>query len=169
VALALFLICFLLIRRLMNSPTGAVFKAVRENEDRAQAIGYNTLNFKLLSIILAGMMAALAGMLEVMLNKKVGPELLGVTYTVDPLLMTIIGGIGTFAGPVIGATGLHLLDTVLREAVISIGPVTIHVADVWELILGSVFILVVLIFPQGIVGTLSKLRQRRSPPQVQES
>jgi branched-chain amino acid transport system permease protein len=161
VVLALFVGCYLLIRRLMNSPTGAVFKAVRENEDRAQAIGYNTLSFKLLSIITAGMMAAVAGMLQILLNKKVGPEILGVSYTVDPLLMTIIGGIGTFSGPVIGATSLHLLDTVLREASINIGTTTIHIADIWGLLLGAIFILVVLIFPQGIVGTWQKWRTRR--------
>ena len=160
-ALALFVGCFLLIRRLMHSPTGAVFKAVRENEDRAQAIGYNTLNFKLLSIILAAMMAALAGMLHILLNKKVGPEVLGVAYTVDPLLMTIIGGIGTFSGPVIGATGLHLLDTVLRESTITFAGVSIHIADVWGLLLGAIFIVVVLVFPQGIVGTWQKWRSRK--------
>ncbi len=160
-ALALFVGCFLLIRRLMHSPTGAVFKAVRENEDRAQAIGYNTLNFKLLSIILAAMMAALAGMLHILLNKKVGPEVLGVAYTVDPLLMTIIGGIGTISGPVIGATGLHLLDTVLRESTITVAGVSIHIADVWGLLLGAIFIVVVLVFPQGIVGTWQKWRSRK--------
>jgi branched-chain amino acid transport system permease protein len=162
--LTLFLVvaCFLLIRRLMHSPTGAVFKAVRENEDRAQAIGYNTLNFKLFSIILAAMMAAVAGMLHILLNKKVGPEILGVTYTVDPLLMTIIGGIGTFTGPVIGATGLHLLETVLREATLTFAGVTIRIADVWGLLLGAIFIAVVIIFPQGIVGTWQKWRSRRS-------
>lgn len=159
-ALALFVGVYLLIRRLMNSPTGAVFKAVRENEDRAQAIGYNTLNFKLLSITVAGMMAASAGMLQILLNKKVGPEILGVTYTVDPLLMTIIGGIGTFGGPIIGAAGLHLLDTVLRETSITIGATTLHIADVWGLILGSIFILVVLVFPHGIVGTRLPWRAR---------
>jgi branched-chain amino acid transport system permease protein len=137
---------------------------VRENEDRAQAIGYNTLNFKLLSIILAAMMAAIAGMLHILLNKKVGPEILGVAYTVDPLLMTIIGGIGTFTGPVIGATGLHLLETVLRESVLTIGGVTINVADVWGLLLGVIFIGVVLVFPQGIVGTWQKWRSRRVNP-----
>ena len=100
-------------------------------------------------------------MLQVLLNKKVGPELLGVGYTVDPLLMTIIGGIGTFAGPVIGAAGLHLLDTILREASITIGSTTIQIADVWGLLLGAIFILVVLVFPQGIVGTWQKWRSRR--------
>ncbi len=158
ITLLLFVSVFLFIRRLMNSPTGAVFKAVRENEDRAQAIGYNTLRYKLLSIILAGMIAAIAGMLQILLNKKVGPEILGISNTVNPLLMTIIGGIGTFTGPVIGAGGLHLLDTVLRESVITIGNASIRIADVWELILGGIFIVTVIIFPQGIVGTWRKWR-----------
>jgi branched-chain amino acid transport system permease protein len=161
-SLVMFVFTFLFIRRLMNSPTGAVLKAVRENEDRAQAIGYNTLNYKLLSITIAGMMAAGAGMLHILLNKKVGPEILGVTYTVDPLLMTIIGGIGTFTGPVIGATGLHLLDTVLREATITLGILKIEIADIWGLLLGSIFIVVVLISPQGIVGTWQHWRKRMS-------
>lgn len=161
VALAFFVAVFLFIRRLMNSPTGAVFKAVRENEDRAQAIGYNTLRYKLIAIILAGMIAALAGMLQILLNKKVGPELLGISNTVNPLLMTIIGGIGTFTGPVVGAGGLHLLDTVLRESVITIGSLSIRVTDIWELILGGIFIVTVIIFPQGIVGTWQRWRGRR--------
>ncbi len=161
VALLLFVATFLFIRRLMNSPTGSVFKAVRENEARAQAIGYNTLRYKLLAITLAGMIAAMAGMLQILLNKKVGPELLGISNTVNPLLMTIIGGVGTFTGPVIGASGLHLLDTVLRESVITIGNATIQIADVWELILGGIFIAAVIIFPQGIVGTWQRWRNQR--------
>src|SRR5690606_30958707 len=86
--LALFVFTFIFIRRMINSPTGAVFKAIRENEERAQALGYHTLRFKLLSILIARMIAAGAGMLQILLNKKVGPEILSVTYTVDPLLMT---------------------------------------------------------------------------------
>lgn len=160
IALVLVVCTFLFIRRLINSPTGAVLKAVRENEDRAQSIGYNTLRYKLIAITIAGMMAAVAGMLQVLLNKKVGPELLAVSNTVDPLLMTIIGGIGTFSGPVIGAGGLHLLDTVLREASFNIGGVTIVIADVWGLMLGVIFIAVVLIFPQGIIGAWHRLRNR---------
>ncbi|MBC7870107.1 MAG: branched-chain amino acid ABC transporter permease [Chitinophagaceae bacterium] len=166
IALCCFVMVFLFIRRLVNSPTGAVLKAVRENEDRAQSIGYDTLRYKLIAITIAGMMAALAGMLQVMLNKKVGPELLAVGNTVDPLLMTIIGGIGTFTGPVIGATGLHLLDTILREATFQIGGVTLVIADIWGLLLGVIFILVVLIFPQGVIGTWQRLRGRRRKPIV---
>jgi branched-chain amino acid transport system permease protein len=107
------------------------------------------------------MIAALAGMLQILLNKKVGPELLGISNTVNPLLMTIIGGIGTFTGPIVGAGGLHLLDTVLRESVVTIGNLTIRIADVWELILGGIFMITVIIFPQGIVGTWQRWRGRR--------
>lgn len=155
-ALICFVLTFLFIRRLLNSPTGAVFKAIRENEDRAQSIGYNTLTHKLLALVVAGILAAGAGMLHILLNKKIGPEILSVTYTVDPLLMTIIGGIGTFSGPVIGAAGLHLLDTFFRNLKVPIGSATLDISSIWDLLLGSVFIAVVLIFPQGIVGTLER-------------
>lgn len=164
VALALFVFVFIFIRRLVNSPTGAVFKAVRENEERAQFIGYDTLRYKLFAIVLAGMMATAAGMLQVLLNKKVGPELLAVSYTVDPLLMTIIGGVGTLFGPVVGSGGLHLLDTTLREATLTIGGTTVQVANIWGLLLGAIFILVVIVFPQGIVGTWRRWRLRRQRP-----
>ncbi|MCU0498224.1 MAG: branched-chain amino acid ABC transporter permease [Anaerolineae bacterium] len=160
VALGMGIFTFFAIRRLINSPTGAVFKAIRENEDRAQSIGYNTLTFKLIAITIASMLAASAGVLQVLLNKKVGPELLGIGNTVDPLLMTIIGGIGSFTGPVIGATGLHLLDTNIREATITIGSTVLHVSDFWGLLLGAIFILAVMVFPQGVVGTWIRLRMR---------
>jgi branched-chain amino acid transport system permease protein len=160
--LALFVLTYLFIQRLVNSPTGAVFQAIRENEDRAQAIGFNTLNYKLLSIVIAGTLAALAGMLQVLLNKKVGPELLGVSYTVNPLLMTIIGGIGTFTGPVIGASGLQLLDTFFRDSSVTLFGATINIADIWSLLLGIIFIAVVMVFPSGVAGTLVRWQARLS-------
>ena len=169
IALAIVVMTFLFIRRLIDSPTGAVLLAIRENEDRARAIGYDSLRFKLLSIILAGMLAALAGMLHVILNKKVGPEMLGIGYTVDPLLMTIIGGVGTFAGPVIGASGLHLSDRLLRDSVLQLGGLQIDIGDNWTLLLGVAFVVVVIIFPQGVVGTWRtwRARLRSQPSQTQ--
>jgi branched-chain amino acid transport system permease protein len=161
IALALFAATFLFIRRLIFSPTGAVLLAIRENEERAKTIGYNTLTFKLLSITVAGVIASLAGLIHVILNKKVGPELLSVDYTIQPLLMTIIGGTGTFTGPVVGAAGLHLSDRMLRDLVIQVGGTTIDIGANWALILGILFIVVVLVFPQGIVGTYNKWRMRR--------
>jgi branched-chain amino acid transport system permease protein len=140
-----------------------VFLAIRENENRAQTIGYNTLSYKLLAITLAGMMASGAGMLHIILNKKVGPEILSVTYTVDPLLMTIIGGVGTFTGPIVGAAGLHLSERVLNREFV-FGDTIVNIGQNWSLILGLIFIVVVLVFPQGVVGTWLRWRMRRKTP-----
>lgn len=159
-----FVFMFLFIRRLMTSPTGAVLLAIRENEDRARAIGYNTLAYKLLAITVAGVLASAAGVLFTLLNKKVGPEMLSVTYTVDPLLMTIVGGIGTFSGPVIGGAGLRLVDRLLREATITIGGTVIDIGPSWPMILGTIFVLVVIVFPHGIVGTFNRWRARLRTP-----
>lgn len=168
-AMLLAIAVFLIIRRLMNSPTGRVLLAIRENEDRAQTIGYNTLRYKLLSITLASMMAALAGIIHVGLNKKIGPEIMSVQFTIEPLLMTIIGGIGTFSGPVIGASVLHLSEKILDREFLILGA-EINVGEYWSLMLGIAFIIVVLVFPQGVVGTLNRwftnMRTRRKIPPV---
>jgi branched-chain amino acid transport system permease protein len=158
IALALFAFTFLFIRRLIASPTGAVFQAIRENEDRAQAIGYDTLRYKLFSIAISAMLAGAAGLLQVMLNKKVGPELLSVSYTVDPLLMTLIGGAGTLLGPIIGASGLHLLEVFFRDSRITLGTTVIEIANIWQLLLGVIFIAAVIVFPYGVIGTWRRWR-----------
>lgn len=159
IGLICFVLTFLFIRRLVNSPTGAVLKAIRENEERAKAIGYNTFAYKLFAIVIASVMAGVAGMLHGLLNKSgINPQLFQVSYTVDALLMTIIGGVGTFTGPVIGATGLHLADVAFRDRVVEIAGATIKLSDSWALITGLIFVLVVLVFPYGIVGTYYRVK-----------
>jgi len=158
---ALFILTFILIRRLMESPTGAVLLAIRENESRARTVGFNTLAYKLLAIVLAGVLAGVAGILFTLLNKKVGPEMLGTAYTVNPLLMTIIGGAGTLLGPVIGAMGLRLLELQLRNVQIVIGESVLDIGRTLPIILGALFILVVIVFPYGIVGTFTRWRLNR--------
>jgi branched-chain amino acid transport system permease protein len=168
IVLGFFALTFIFIRRLLHSPTGAVFLAIRENEERARAIGFDTLRFKLLAITASGMLAALAGMLHILFNKKVGPEILGLSFTVDPLLMTIIGGVGTFAGPVIGAAGLQLSDRMFRDATFTVGSRVVDVGNSWSLLLGIAFIVIVLVFPQGVTGTWARWRQRRAASAVTE-
>ncbi len=172
IALVLFVLTFLFIKRLVHSPTGAVLKAIRENEDRAQTLGFDTLRYKLFAIVAAAMLAGVAGLLQVILNKKVGPELLSIDYTVNPLLMTIIGGIGTLWGPVIGSSSLFMLDIFLRDSQFTIGGITINMANIWGLLLGGIFIAAVMVFPRGIVGTSQQLWLRmrakgaESPPKL---
>lgn len=160
IGMFLFVMTYVIIKHLVNSPAGTVFQAIRENEERAQAIGYNTLQYKSLSITIAGMLASLGGMLYAILDKAARPEILGVGITVDALLMTIIGGVGTFIGPVVGSTSLHILDVIFRDAVFQIGTFEINIGERWLLILGFIFILVVLVFPYGMVGTWQRLQQK---------
>lgn len=164
IVLAITVLVFLLIRRLVNSPTGRVLLAIRENEDRAQSIGFDTLRYKLLSIVIASVMAALAGILLFTFNKRVGAEMFGARFTIQPLLMTIIGGIGSFSGPVIGATLLDLSEEFLNREFV-FGDFVFNLGQYWSLLLGIIFIVVVLIFPQGIVGTVQKQWTKwRNPP-----
>ncbi len=146
-------IAFLLVRRLMNSPTGRVLIAMRDNEDRAQMIGYNTFRFQLIALIIGGALASGAGVLRGLALKGVSPNVLGINFTMDPLLMTLMGGAATFAGPVVGAFGLRLMEQLLRDTIITVGQTEVNIGEQWSLILGVVFIIIVLAFPQGIVGT----------------
>jgi len=171
VALILLAFTFVFIKRLIESPTGSVLLAIRENEERAKTIGYHTLRFKLFSISMSAMLAASAGILHMLFNKKVGPEMFSLAFTIDPLLMTIIGGLGTLSGPVVGSGVLLLIERPLRDFSIMLETPLftgeIDVGQAWSLILGIIFIVVVLLFPQGIVGTWNKwwakLRQIKKP------
>ncbi|MCA1554739.1 MAG: branched-chain amino acid ABC transporter permease, partial [Chloroflexi bacterium] len=105
--------------------------------------GYNTILYRLIATVIAGMFAALAGMLHVMFNLSANSSLLGVDTTINALLMTIIGGAGTLIGPMLGAGVYQLLGYWLNT---QFGPR-------WPLILGAVFVVIVLFLPYGIVGT----------------
>jgi branched-chain amino acid transport system permease protein len=151
---------YALVRRLMSSPTGQVLFALRDNEERTQMLGYNTFYFKLISLVIAGVMATGAGVLRGIAAKGASPNVLGVGFTFDPLLSTIIGGMGTFAGPVVGAAFIHLVEQGLRDTVLTIGSTEINIGERWALILGIIFIVVVMAFPRGIVGTLQQYWNR---------
>lgn len=156
---------FLFIRRLMNSPTGKVLLAIRENEERAETMGFNVVRYKTFSIVVGGMLAALAGVIYALSTKGAEPTVLGVQRTVDPLLMTIIGGGGTNPGPAVGASLLHLGEEFFRKADLTIDlnfiifRYTTEVDSMreWPLALGIVFILIVLFIPYGIVGQINLL------------
>jgi len=151
--LLIMVVAFLMVRRLINSPTGRVLSALRDNEERAQMLGYNTFYFKLIAIVMAGVMASGAGVLRGLALKGVSPHVLGLNFTINPLLMTIIGGMATFAGPVVGAFALRLIEQYLRDNVITLGGAELNVGEHWALILGVIFVLSVLVFPYGVVGT----------------
>jgi branched-chain amino acid transport system permease protein len=143
IALAFMVLIYLLYRRFVDSPTGRVCIAIRENEGRARMLGYNTFYFKLVALILASVTAALAGMLNALYKPIVSPEIAGMGYTVDVLLMILIGGMGTLSGAMIGAALYRLLDFYLYK----------WFGETAGFLLGALYVAFVLFVPYGIVGT----------------
>jgi branched-chain amino acid transport system permease protein len=156
---------FFFIRRLMNSPTGRVLLAIRDNEERAQTMGYNVALYKTLVIVLAGVFGTLAGVLHAIFTRQAEPTTLSIGRTIDPLFMTIIGGAATHPGPALGAVILHLGETFFRkpDLQLDLNFLLFHVrgevntTEIWRVVLGVVFILIVLFIPYGVVGQLNRI------------
>lgn len=155
---------FYFMLRLVASPLGTVLKAIRENEARAEAIGYRVVSYRTFVFCIAAVLASLAGSVYAVWLKYTGPDTaLSFTIMIDILLMVVIGGMGTMYGAVIGAVLLVLAQYYLRdlmgvaaEATHNL-PVLPHLLepDRWLFWLGIVFILLVYFFPKGISGTLA--------------
>lgn len=166
-ALICTVVTFIFVRRLMNSPTGKVLIAMRNNETRALTLGYNVYMYKMVSIIISGWIATIAGIIFALspLNaRRVNTGFLGLDRTVDPLLYTLIGGIGTMPGPVIGTLLLRVGEKFLRVPELRvdlrfiIGRITftLDAEEYWPIMLGLTLILFTLFVPFGITGELNK-------------
>ena len=142
-SLAFAVIVYLLVKRFVDSPSGRVWAAIRENEARAISIGYNTLTFKVQATVISGVLAALAGALNALWNLSATPLTMDVSTTINALLMAIIGGSGTLIGPMLGAGMLQLLGYALNT----------WLGASWQLVFGLIYVLLVLFLPFGIVGT----------------
>ena len=161
------LLLFLGALRIVNSPFGRVLQAIRENDFRAEALGYRTVYYRTVANCLAAGMAVLAGALNALWLRYTGPDTtLSFAIMLDILLMVVIGGMGTMYGAVIGATLFIVAQNYLQKLMgtaakateaLPLLPKLLH-PDRWLLWLGILFVLSVYFFPTGIVG---KLRQRR--------
>jgi branched-chain amino acid transport system permease protein len=164
----IFFVClalFLLMLRIVNSPFGRVLQAIRENEFRAEALGYRTVVYRTIASAQAAAFAAVAGALMAILLRYNGPQsTLSFEIMVDILLMVVIGGMGTLYGPALGATVIVLaqyyLQPLLQAAsdatsALPLLPQLFH-PDRWLLWLGMLFILIVYFLPSGIVGSLRR-------------
>jgi branched-chain amino acid transport system permease protein len=143
VTLAVLILMYFLYKRFVDSPTGRVCTAIRENEGRARMLGYNTFTFKLSALILSSFTAALAGVLHTIYQPIVSPNIAGLGYTVTALLVILIGGVGTLNGALVGATVFRLLDFGLRR----------YLGESAGFINGLIYVTIVLFLPYGIVGT----------------
>jgi len=130
-------------RRVIFSPFGYALRSIRDSALRANAIGINDHKFQVLGFAFSAFFAGLAGVLFVFSKGSVSPENLGISKSVDGLVMVLLGGIQTILGPVFGAVTLTLLQDII-----------IRSTDYWRACLGSVILTLVLLFPNGILGSL---------------
>ncbi|HET9977370.1 MAG TPA: branched-chain amino acid ABC transporter permease [Burkholderiaceae bacterium] len=152
VVLAVFVAVFLFIIRIVHSPYGQVLKAIRENEPRAVSLGYDVDRYKLLAFVLSTGLAGLAGSLKTLVLGFATLSDAHWSLSGEVVLMTLLGGLATFAGPVVGAFVIIGLQNFLADRVGS-----------WvTVIIGAIFVVCVLAFRKGIVGELLAWRQRRA-------
>ena len=148
---AVFVLCFLFITRIVNSPFGQVLKMIRENEPRAISLGYQVDRYKLLAFVLSSALAGLAGSLKTLVMGFATLSDVHWSMSGEVILMSLLGGVGTFFGPVMGAGIVISLQNMLADKVGS-----------WvTVIIGVIFVLCVLAFRKGVVGELQAFRERR--------
>jgi len=156
---------FLALLRVVNSPFGRVLQAIRENEFRAEALGYRTVVYRIWANVIGALAAALAGALLALWLRYVGPKTtLGFEVMTDILLIVVIGGMGTMYGAVLGAVlfilAQNYLKALMGQASQALAGVPVLEAalhpDRWLLWLGILFVLAIYFFPAGIVGKLRK-------------
>ena len=142
-ALLLFAVTFIICIALVYSPVGRVLVAIRENEARTRMLGYNTYKYKLVSLVISATLSGAAGAMYALLFSYIGSTFASIQYSIFPLLWTLVGGMGTLIGPVLG-TGLmfYLVD-------ISSGLTESHL-----IVVGVVLVGLVLWFPKGLMGTI---------------
>jgi branched-chain amino acid transport system permease protein len=153
VVLALFFIVFGLIGLLRASLFGRVIAGIRVNEERMRSLGFATLRYKLACFVIAGMLAGLAGYLAAAQFGVVNPDMLGWQLSGAVLMMVILGGMGTLAGPVLGASAMLLLELGLQSLPATGG---INPGKHWQLPMGIVIVLVALYLPGGIARILRR-------------
>ena len=144
VVAAIFLIGFALIYRIIHSPFGQVLKSIRENEPRALSLGYNVDRYKLLAFVLSGTLAGLAGATKSIAFGLATLTDVGWQMSGEVVLMTLLGGMGTLLGPVLGAAIIVTMQNYLA-----------NLGSMVSIVMGATFVVCVLLFRRGIVGEIA--------------
>lgn len=148
--LAVFILCLFLIYKIINSPFGKTIQAIRDNPQRCEAIGINVRLYQLIAIVIATFFAGIAGLLFVVLERSVFTELLFWVLSLEVFIMCLLGGWFTFGGPILGATMIVILRTILSIF-----------TEYWTLILGIILILLIFFLPEGIMGYFQSLMRKK--------
>ena len=144
-----FMAGFLLIFRAIHSPFGQVLKAIRENEPRAISLGYDTVRYKFMAFVLSGTLSGLAGATKALVFQLASLTDVHWTMSGEVVLMTLLGGLGTIFGPVLGALVIITMENYLAQL------------GAWVTVTqGVIFVLCVLTFRRGVIGEISRLIRR---------
>lgn len=144
--LAAFAICVFLMWVIVHSPFGKALQAIRDNETRAEFIGIRIRRYRLIAFVISGIFTGVAGALWAPLNGLASPDILVWTFSGEIVFMTVLGGFRTFVGPIIGAIAFTYLKTY------AVG-FTVY----WQLLLGTVLVVLVLALPTGIMGGVERI------------
>lgn len=155
-ALVFMVVMLLLLKQFLNSPTGKVLVAIRENERRAESLGYDVLRYKLIANVVAGVAASLAGVMFALFMRFVSTKVLAVDNTLNALLMTVVGGTGSLYGGILGS-GVITLANHWLSGLARVNPIF----DRWYIIFGLLYVLIVLFMPGGIWGAWKKKNRKR--------
>lgn len=140
-----------LMYRILRSPFGSTLQGIRDNVVRSQAVGVNVRRHQLAAVIIAGFFAGIAGVLFVVVDNSVFPDMLFWTLSLEITIMALVGGWFTFLGPMLGAALIVLLRTFVSTY-----------TEYWTFVLGIVLMLVILFLPEGILGKVFEIWKRRS-------
>jgi branched-chain amino acid transport system permease protein len=149
--LAVVVASYLAVRRMMNAPFGTVLQAIRESELRARFVGYEVRSVKRQAFVVSSTLAGLSGALFALYNGFVSPDLLNWINSGNAIIMVVLGGSGTLYGPMIGATVFTLIERQLSAVI-----------PWWRLLLGTLFVLVVLVLPKGLISLPARVRDLRA-------
>jgi branched-chain amino acid transport system permease protein len=147
--LAIVVASVLVLRRVLLSPFGYAMRAGRDSPLRAEALGMSVARVRWAGFAVAGFFGGVAGALHAFAKGAISPETIGVNHSINGLVMVLLGGIQTLAGPVVGAVAFTWLQDVI-----------IRSTDYWRAVLGVVILALVLAFPQGLAGALGRLVER---------
>jgi len=144
--LGVVVVSYLLLRRITQSPFGMVLQAIRENEGRTRAIGYDVKRYKIVAVMLSGLFAGLAGVLYAVQNRFVAPNFVFFDVSGEVVIFNVLGGMGTLVGPILGAAVFFLL----REGF------SRYFTEFYLVPVGLIFMLTVIFLPQGLLGFLRR-------------
>jgi branched-chain amino acid transport system permease protein len=167
VTLAVAVLVFLALRYASRTPFGLALQGLRDEPARMRALGFNVTRHRVLAFGLAALIAALAGVLSVWYNRRISPGSINLAQTIDVLIIAVIGGLYRLEGAWVGALTYALLDNYSRDWTPTVGDVL--GPERFNTILGTVFLIIVLLSPGGLVGLWERVRERlrtgrRGPP-----